>query len=313
MYKIAIIIPYFGEFPIWMNLFLYSCTRNHNISDNITIDWFFITDIQNSRTIKNNYPYIHIINKSFNEYCDYISSILKFDFHPAKPYKLCDLKPFYGIVHKDLIKNYTHWGFGDIDLCYGDLSILINEKRLNKYDLLTTHADRIAGHLTIIKKSSAYQNFCFNIKDYDIKLKDRNLGLDEHDFTNLVRPSMLYLEYFYRHFLKRFFRKCVLCMYDFMKFPNMIHNLYSKSYIKEFYTSPAPKMGEKWFLDIEKNKIYNPSNKEIPYLHFLFFKKTPFWNTPNYWKPGFYQIGNDIPDKGFIFFDNEKICYKESL
>lgn len=75
-----------------------------------------------------------------------------------------------------------------------------------------------------------------------------------------------------------------------MRIPNWLHNLYSNSLIREFYTSPLPKDGEHWILDIDSNKIINPSGREIPYLHFIFFKKTPFLETPNYWKSGFYHL-----------------------
>lgn len=306
-------MPYFGKFPIWMNLFFYSCRYNHNISNNITIDWFFITDNRDNEDVRKDCPYLHFINMDFTEYCQSISDKLCMDFNPDKAYKLCDLKPFYGAIYKELLKDYTHWGYGDIDLCYGNLSLLINENRLKRYDLLTTHADRMAGHLTIIKKESEYTDICFRIKDYKKKLMQKNMGLDEHDFTNLVRPSMAYYEYIYRRFLKKLFRKLGLCMYDFMKFPNWIHNLYSKSYIKEYYTSVLPKNGERWYLDLKEHKIYNPQNKEIPYLHFLFFKKTPYCDTPNYWKTGFYQLGRNIPNKGYVIFDNKRIIYKECL
>lgn len=313
MYKIALIIPYFGEFPVWMDLFFSSCRWNHNISSNITIDWFFITDNLDNEFIRKECPYLHFINVDFEEYCRSVSDKLDIEFTPSKAYKLCDLKPFYGIIHKDLLEDYTHWGYGDIDLCYGDLSLLIDEERLSRFDLLTTHADRVAGHLTIIRKESKYTRMCFQIDNYKSKLMQGNLGLDEHDFTNLVRSSMAYWEYVYRRFLKKTFRKVGLCMYDFMRIPNWIHNLFSKSYMREYYTSLLPNNGEVWYLDLKEHKIYNPQNKEIPYLHFLFFKKTPYCDTPNYWKPGFYQLRGSIPTSGYILFSNEKIAYKEHL
>lgn len=42
--KIAIIIPYFGRFPEWIDLFFYSCSCNQMISDNTRVDWFIFTD-----------------------------------------------------------------------------------------------------------------------------------------------------------------------------------------------------------------------------------------------------------------------------
>lgn len=43
-YKIAIIIPYFGKFPEWIDLFLYSCSRNAKLSEGIEVNWLIFTD-----------------------------------------------------------------------------------------------------------------------------------------------------------------------------------------------------------------------------------------------------------------------------
>ena len=306
MYKIAIIIPYFGKFPEWIDLFLYSCSLNKKIADNIAIDWFIFTDCELPRKIYNNTIFIQM---SFKEYCQHVMSCLHIDFSPKTAYKFCDLKPFYGLVHESMLSNYTHWGFGDLDLCYGDLSLIINEKRLRKYELITTHADRIAGHFTIIKKDSIYSKLCLKIVDWQNKLNDEKvLGLDEMDLTHLVRRGMVDYLRLYRYLGKPFH----VGIYDFMQFPNIVHNWYSKTFIKEFYTSPLPKTGEQWVWDVKNNHILNPWGKEIPYLHFLFFKKTPFWDTPNYWKSGFYCLPQDISiiKNGMVIFDNKSISYK---
>ena len=72
-----------------------------------------------------------------------------------------------------------------------------------------------------------------------------------------------------------------------------------------------PKSRDSWVYDIKKNKIIAPNNSEIPYLHFMFFKKTPFWDNENYWTDGFYQINNEFEsNKGFIIINNQNITYK---
>lgn len=38
MNKIAILIPYFGKWLEWINLYFYSCSWNNDI------DWYFFTD-----------------------------------------------------------------------------------------------------------------------------------------------------------------------------------------------------------------------------------------------------------------------------
>lgn len=44
---------------------------------------------------------------TFQEYCDDVSRKLGIDFHPARSYKLCDLKPFLGVIHEDILEEYV--------------------------------------------------------------------------------------------------------------------------------------------------------------------------------------------------------------
>ena len=305
IYKVAVIIPYFGKFPEWINLFLYSCSRNKVTQDGIGIDWLIFTDNDLPKMIYENTLFHQV---SFSDYCRRISKILDIDFCPDTPYKLCDMKPFYGIIHREDLDGYSHWGFGDLDLCYGNLSMIVNKWMLKRYDLITTHADRVAGHFTIIRKSSIYNDLCLHISDWKNRLSAKNVfGLDEMDMTNLVRPMMVNWLRVYRHIIKPF----GVSFYGFMDLTNVIHNLFFKSHIKEYYTTPPPKDGEIWTYKVKNNCIVSPIGKEIPYLHFLFFKKTPFWETPHYWKPGFYQIDNGLDglEEKEVKFDNRKISF----
>ena len=56
-YSLCLIIPYFGRFPSFFNLFLESCKNNPSI------DWLLITD----NTLKIDSSNIHVINMAFDE------------------------------------------------------------------------------------------------------------------------------------------------------------------------------------------------------------------------------------------------------
>ena len=45
------------------------------------------------------------------------------------------LKPLYGAMFLDLLEPYTHWGWVDADLVFGDLSPLVAAAR--KFDVVT--------------------------------------------------------------------------------------------------------------------------------------------------------------------------------
>lgn len=305
--KIAIIFPYFGAWPDWFELTLYTMKVNN------FIDFHFYTDCSIPQNRANNI-FFHKI--SFKEYCDFVSDKLKINFYPQSAYKLCDLKPFYGFIHKDELVNYHFWGFGDIDLIYGDLRSFITDDMLNKYDLITTHADRIAGHFTIIRNNSKYSYLCLKIKNWKQLLLEKNgKGLDEHHFTELVWPSQRYIWMMFR-IIRRISK---IHYFSFFEPFNNILCSFSKCYIAELYTSPLPADGEIWKYYLSNNKIISPrNNREIPYLHFLFFKKTPFINTSHHWKNDFFllsktELDNILKKKtGVIFINNLNIIYHEN-
>ena len=180
MKKIAMIIPYFGTWPEWMDLYLYSCSKVQYI------DFLFYTDCLIPRKIYDNTIFKQL---TFKEYCDKVSTALNIHFNPCRPYKLCDLKPFYGVVHNEELRDYDWWGFSDIDLVYAELGKFVNEENMKGHDILTTHVDRVAGHFTIIRRKSKYNDIAFRIKGWrEMLTDDKNHGIDEGDFSGIVKP-----------------------------------------------------------------------------------------------------------------------------
>lgn len=53
------------------------------------------------------------------------------------PYGLVEFKPALGHIFQDYISNYTHWGYSDIDILFGDLGRWITPDELTDYDIVT--------------------------------------------------------------------------------------------------------------------------------------------------------------------------------
>lgn len=297
--KIAIICPYFGTLPIWFDLLIFSCSKNKSI------DFHFYTDCPIPQTVYEN-TIFHLI--SFRDYCKMVSEKLEIVFAPESAYKLCDLKPFYGIVHKELVDEYDYWGFADVDLVYGDLSPLVNKVKTKRYDLITTHADRIAGHFTLIRTASSYTLKCLEIECWKDRLQEEYVyGLDEHDLTLIVYPLQKQIWRAYRFVGRRM----GIIYYNFFRLFNVFTNFFSRHFFQEYYTSILPKDGEEYiYVD---GRVIDPYGRSLPYLHFLFFKKTQHYAAEKYWKDGFWKIGNVENFEacsGKIVFTNEGVEYR---
>lgn len=135
MTKIGIVIPYYGKFPNYFDLFLKSCEKNP------TIDWLIFSDIAEEHPYPDN---VHRIQMTFEELKNLFQS--KFDFEIAldSPYKLCDYKVMTGYLFSDYLTGYDYWGYSDIDMLFGDIRKFLPDEIITQYDKVGH-----LGHLTL--------------------------------------------------------------------------------------------------------------------------------------------------------------------
>ncbi len=153
MQRIVLIFPYFGtlppQYPAWRATALY----------NPTIDFIFFTDA-NVTPAKN----IIVHKMQFGDFKQIVQKAFDFPIVLDRPYKLCEYKQAYGYILQDYIKDYDFWGFGDLDLIYGDICAFLTDGVLNHKFLLGW------GHLTLLhndedsntyfmKQISGYQSY----------------------------------------------------------------------------------------------------------------------------------------------------------
>ncbi|MFW5700588.1 MAG: DUF6625 family protein, partial [Cyclobacteriaceae bacterium] len=94
--SVCLLIPYFGKFPDWAPLYFETLKKNK------TIDFIFYTDCDPKEFTA---PNVQFISIGFDEYISLVREKTGVDFKPANPYKLCDLRPLYPLVHAEDIKN----------------------------------------------------------------------------------------------------------------------------------------------------------------------------------------------------------------
>lgn len=183
--KIALILPYFGKFPNYFNLWL------ETASYNLIVDFYIFTD---NRELTINKDNIIINYLEFSEIKNMLEMKLKEKIKLETPYKLCDYKPLYGLIFFNYIKSYTHWGHCDPDIIWGDLSKFLTPKILNNYDKIYTK-----GHLTIYKNNLKINNLVLSkqikskfINFNDVKTTNYNCYFDEGEYINeLFRSERL--------------------------------------------------------------------------------------------------------------------------
>ena len=153
MKSVVVIFPYFGTLPPQYNMWRYSALYN------VDIDFLFFTDCNVESA-----PNIRVHKMCFAEFKKIVQNAFNFPIILDRPYKLCEYKQAYGYILQDYIKGYDFWGFGDLDLIYGDIRSFLTDDVLQHKFLLGW------GHLTLLhndqdtntyfmKQMDGYQNY----------------------------------------------------------------------------------------------------------------------------------------------------------
>lgn len=140
--KTALIIPYFGRLPVLAKYFFASCRNNPDF------DFLFFTDQSVGFKLPENVFLSKLTLKEFNRLTnEKTGNHFKIKF----PYKLCDFKPLYGEIFSDYLKDYTFWGYCDLDMIFGRISDFITPDILNGFDIITAKPAGLAGNFTLYK------------------------------------------------------------------------------------------------------------------------------------------------------------------
>ena len=173
--KIKIIIPYFGKFPSTIKPFLHSCKFNPDF------EWLIFTDDTTISDIPQNVKMISCtladIKTRFEDVCGFPVAL-------DRPYKICDFRPAFGLAFSDYLTDCDFWGWGDIDLVYGDLHRFITDGILEQYDKIFP-----CGHLSLIRNDEQVNHaFMKEIKgtlDYrDVFADSKSFIFDEYKGLN---------------------------------------------------------------------------------------------------------------------------------
>lgn len=155
--KIALIIPYFGKWPTYFNLFLKSVKRN------TWIDVLFFSDQAPLPTFPENVKLIPFTLMQLKEALN-----KKIGVYPKieSTYKICDLRPSFGILFSEYLTKYTFWGWGDIDLIYGNLQKFIPSSILSTVDVISMRKNWVSGPFSLFRNSEKLNTLFMQNSDY---------------------------------------------------------------------------------------------------------------------------------------------------
>lgn len=170
MTTIKIIFPYFGKFPPQFKFWWASALNNPGVN------FLIVTD---NKTVKSEMN-IEVVYMTFDECRERVQRCFDFSIALPSPYKLCDFRPAYPLIFNDLIGDADFYGWGDIDLIYGNIREIVTEEVLAQYDVISGW-----GHLTLLRNNDYWKHFfelqVDGFQDYKTVYQDsKNFGFDEY-------------------------------------------------------------------------------------------------------------------------------------
>ncbi|MDD2160024.1 hypothetical protein N1078_05445 [Pseudomonas sp. MIL19] len=239
-----------------MPFFLQSCRLNPSV------EWLFYSDCAPLDNCPEN---VRVVSMSFADYCQHVSSRLDIDFRPTQAYKLCDIRPAFGLIHEADLQGYDFWGFGDIDLVYGDLRAYFTAERLQSHDLYSTHARRVSGHLCLIRNTPRMRDAFKRMPSWRQRFCDpQHQALDEGAFTRLFLRNKN---------LPDFLQKILGTLFNPWYRRSEFVEAYSTPYARIDWHDGSRNFPQKWYWN--KGKLTNDQDgsREFPYFHFIVWKR----------------------------------------
>ena len=147
------------------------------------MDWLLVSDAPpndlppNVRTVT-----------SFEDYRALIASRLGINPAWTDVYKICDVKPALGLVHHAEIAEYDYWGYGDLDVIYGDIRRFYTPDVL-VHDVISPHKHIVAGHFVLLRNTPRLITAFQQIPRWKAHLSSaRHKSFDEQIFSRLFLP-----------------------------------------------------------------------------------------------------------------------------
>lgn len=170
---IAIVIPYFGKKPRYINFFIESCRYNAHI------DFLLFTNLKNLHVPGN----VKVIPFSLRQFNELASEKLQLDIKVRHAYKLCDMKPAYGVIFAGYLSAYQFWGHGDIDVLYGRINRFLTNDILEQYDIFSVRKDYVSGSFCVYRNTDFINRLYEKSKDHQLVFQaERNYCFDECNF-----------------------------------------------------------------------------------------------------------------------------------
>jgi hypothetical protein len=168
MKTIGIFIPYFGPLPRWFPLFLKSCQFNP------TIKFHLFTDEPPMETPSN----VLVSKMTREQFRQLASERLSMMVNMSAERKVCDIRPAFGEIFD--VSGLDFWGWGDLDVVYGDLRKFLTDSMLDDFDVISIAKEFICGPFSIFRNTNWINGLYRRSADFErVMTNEKHFSFDE--------------------------------------------------------------------------------------------------------------------------------------
>lgn len=168
--KAAVFVPWWGPAPGWESQFIERAQHSKSLRLILVGDAAgFAPEFDVDR--------IPIETEEFEELARKVSgvNIRKRDPKYPRGQSLCELRPLLADMFPEALADLSWWGYGDMDVVWGDWDSFLTDGLLEQFDIITSNAKTINGPFCLFRTSLSR----LYLKRQDLLENPLNSGLDE--------------------------------------------------------------------------------------------------------------------------------------
>lgn len=166
--------------PEWLNYYI-----DRINAQTIPIKWTCVGNIEHENSEK-----VSFVQLEFEDLKARISHLTDLPCQKMSAYSMCDIRPAFGELFVDILKDSDWWGWCDLDIVFGDMSNFLLPGMFGSYDLITDSSRIVNGPFTILrndaKVNQTYKGQVFNL----MTLYHGYTGFDEVEFTEIAKSKL---------------------------------------------------------------------------------------------------------------------------
>lgn len=175
-HRIVLLSTYFGPTPWYFPYFVLSCRYNPSV------DFLLFADHETGLELPPNVRFIKMTLEAFRRKA---TSVLGFDVVTTpQPYKICDLRPAFGLLFHEYVQEYDFWGQADTDILFGNIRKFLDDTILDNYDMICLRHDYISSWFTLYRNNERMNHLFKESSDYKkVFTTERYFNFDETNLT----------------------------------------------------------------------------------------------------------------------------------